>query len=121
MANPFCFVAFNTDDVTSAKSFYGKVFDWKLEDGQMPGKGPYTMIQVGEGVGGALMKKDMPEAPTAWLPYVRVGDVAATVRRARELGAKIVVDKTDVPPMGAFAIFVDPAGAALGVWEDAKK
>ena len=44
MANPFCHVELNTTDVNKAKTFYTKLFDWKLED--VPGD--YTMIKVGE-------------------------------------------------------------------------
>ncbi len=37
MAKPFVHVELNTTDVAKAKSFYGKLFDWKLEDVPMPG------------------------------------------------------------------------------------
>ncbi len=45
---------------------------------------PYTMIDVGGGVGGGLQKKPMPEQPTAWLPYVEVDDVKATMAKVFE-------------------------------------
>ena len=51
MANPFIHVELNTTDVAKAKSFYGKLFDWKLQDMPLP-DGAYTMIEVGEGTGG---------------------------------------------------------------------
>jgi predicted enzyme related to lactoylglutathione lyase len=35
MANPFVHVELNTTDVNKAKAFYGKLFDWKLEDVDM--------------------------------------------------------------------------------------
>ena len=46
MANPFVHVELNTTDLATAKTFYGKLFDWKLEDMPMPA-GSYTMIKVG--------------------------------------------------------------------------
>ena len=52
-----------------------------------------------------------------WMPYVLVDNVDATLEKAREMGAKVVVEKTTIPEMGAYGAFVDPAGAALGVWE----
>ena len=55
MANPFVHVELNTTDVTKAKNFYGKLFGWKLEDVEMEG-GAYTMIKVGEGTGGGIIK-----------------------------------------------------------------
>ena len=62
MSNPFCHVELNTNDVNKAKAFYGKLFDWKLEDMQSPGGG-YTMIHVGEGTGGGMMKNPIVPMP----------------------------------------------------------
>ena len=43
---------------------YSKLFAWKLEDMLMP-EGSYTMIKVGEGTGGGMMKQHpMPGAPS---------------------------------------------------------
>jgi len=41
-------------DVAKAKSFYGKLFNWKFEDVDL-GDMIYTLIKVGEGTGGGLM------------------------------------------------------------------
>ena len=49
MANPFVHVELSTTDVGKAKAFYGKLFDWKLEDIDMGPMGTYTIIKVGEG------------------------------------------------------------------------
>jgi predicted enzyme related to lactoylglutathione lyase len=48
---------------------------------------------------------------------VLVDSVDTTIQKARQMGAKIVIEKMPIPKMGAFGIFIDPAGAALGVWE----
>ena len=119
MANPFVHVELNTTDVAKAKSFYGKLFDWKLEDVPMP-EGSYTMIQVGEGTGGGLMKHPIRGAPSAWLAYVLVDDVKAATSKAKSLGATVMKDVTEVMAMGWFSIITDPTGAVLGMWQ-AKK
>jgi len=119
MANPFVHVELNTIDVAKAKSFYGKLFDWKLEDVPMS-EGSYTMIQVGEGTGGGLMKHPIPGAPSAWLAYVLVDDVKAATGKAKSLGATVMKDVTEVMGMGWFSIITDPTGAVLGMWQ-AKK
>ncbi|SRR5258706_6398166 len=118
MPNPFVHVELGSDNPTKSKEFYSKLFNWKFEDAPSPVPGGvYTHIKVGDGVGGGLMKKAMPEAPNMWLPYVLVDSVDATIKKARQMGAKIVVEKMPIPEMGAFGIFVDPSGAPLGVWE----
>jgi hypothetical protein len=116
MANPFVHVELNTTDVNKAKAFYGKLFDWKLEDVPMPG-GSYTMIKVGEGTGGGLMKHPVPGAPSAWLAYVLVDDIAAATKKAKSLGATVMKDVTEVMGAGWLSIIIDPTGAALGFWK----
>ena len=116
MANPFVHVELNTTDVGKAKSFYTQLFDWKLEDMAMP-DGTYTMISVGEGTGGGMMKHPMPGAPSMWLSYVLVDDIEASTKKVRALGGIVMKDKTEVPGMGWLAIIVDPTGAHLGLWK----
>ncbi|MFC5523236.1 VOC family protein [Polaromonas jejuensis] len=116
MANPFVHVELNTTDPAQAKTFYGKLFDWKMQDMPMP-QGTYTLIDVGEGTGGGLMKQPIPGAPSAWLPYVVVNDIAAATQKAQSLGATICKEVTEVPNMGWFSIIMDPTGATLGLWK----
>ena len=121
MGNPFVHVELNTTDPGKARAFYGKLFDWKLTDVEMGAMGTYTMIEVGEGTGGGLMKHPMPGAPSTWLAYVHVDDVGAATRKARELGGTVAKDVTEVPGAGWFSIVVDPTGAALGLWKPMPK
>ena len=120
MANPFVHVELNTNDVAKAKSFFSKLFDWKMEDMPMDG-GTYTIINVGEGTGGGLMKHPMPGAPSMWLAYVLVDDIDAATRKVKELGGTVMKDKTEVMGMGWLAIIVDPTGAHLGLWKPMQK
>jgi uncharacterized protein len=117
MANPFVHIELNTVDVAKSKSFYSGLFDWKLEDLPMPG-GSYTMIKVGEGTGGGLMKHPIPGAPSSWLAYVLVDDVKAATGKAKLLGAAVLKDVTEIPDMGWFSIIADPTGAVLGLWQN---
>ena len=102
MANPFVHVELATTDLDSAKSFYQSLFDWKLSEMDM---------------GGGMMKHPMPGAPSAWLAYVNVDDVAAATAKAKSLGATVLRDVTEVPNAGSFSIIVDPTGAMLGLWQ----
>ncbi len=114
MANPFVHVELQTQDPAKAKSFYQGLFSWQLQDA--PGM-DYTMINVGQGTGGGIMKNPMPGAPSHWLAYVLVDDVAASTAKATSLGATILKDKTEVPNFGWFSIIQDPTGAILGLWQ----
>jgi predicted enzyme related to lactoylglutathione lyase len=117
MPNPFVHVELNTTDVDKAKGFYGKLFDWKLEDTPMGDGSTYTMIGVGEGTGGGIMKHPMPGAPSMWLAYVLVDDIAASTAKAKSLGATIIKDVTEVMGMRWLSIISDPTGGVLGLWK----
>ncbi|HEX3230733.1 MAG TPA: VOC family protein, partial [Pyrinomonadaceae bacterium] len=117
MANPFVHVELNTTDVDKAKTFYGQLFDWQLEDMKMGPSDTYTMIKVGDGTGGGLLKNPMPGVPSFWLAYVLVDDIGTATKKAASLGARIVKDSIEVPDMGWLSIIEDPTGAALGLWQ----
>jgi uncharacterized protein len=116
MANPFVHVELNTTDVGKAKAFYGKLFDWKLEDVPL-GPMNYTMIGVGQGTGGGMVQHPVAGAPSAWLAYVLVDDVKSATEKAKSLGARVMQDVTEVADMGWMSIIIDPTGAALGLWQ----
>ena len=118
MANPFVHVELNTADPQKAKSFYGKLFQWQLEDVPNPAApgGNYKMVKVGTGTGGGIMKQ-VPGGPSGWIPYVEVDDIDAATERAKTLGAKIMKGVTEVVGMGWFSFIQDPTGALLGLWQ----
>ena len=116
MGNPFVHVELMSTDVGKAKAFYGKLFDWKLEDMDM-GDMTYTMIKVGEGTGGGLMKNPMPDAESTWVAYVNVDDLKSATAKAKSLGATVIKDQVEVKGAGSFSIITDPTGAMLGLWE----
>jgi uncharacterized protein len=121
MANPFVHVELATTDLDKSKSFYQSLFSWQLQDMDMGGGMSYTMINVGEGTGGGMMKHPVPGAPSAWLAYALVDDVIAATAKAKSLGAKVMRDVTEVPNAGSFSIIIDPTGAALGLWQPKTK
>jgi predicted enzyme related to lactoylglutathione lyase len=118
MTNPFVHVELNSPDPEKAKAFYGKLFQWQLED--MPNQAvpdhSYTLIKVGEGTGGGIMKQ-VPHGPAGWIPYVLVDDLRTATDKAKSLGGKVMKDITEVPDMGWFSIIQDPTGSMLGLWK----
>ena len=77
MANPFVHVELATTDLGKAKSFYGSLMGWQLDDVEMGGGMTYTLVKVGEGTGGGIMNK-IPGGPSGWLAYVGVDDIHAS-------------------------------------------
>ena len=114
MANPFVHIELHTKDLDKSKKFYAGMFDWKMEE--FPGM-DYAIIKVGEGTGGGMMKNPMPGNPDNWLPYILVGDITASTKKAKSLGATIAKDATEIPAMGWFSVMIDPTGAAFALWQ----
>ena len=81
MANPFVHVELNTADVAKAKSFYRELFDWQLEDMPMA-EVSYTMIKVGEGTGGGVMKHPISASSSIGQSPAAV-DLGATCHRSQ--------------------------------------
>ena len=122
MTNPFVHVELNSPEPEKAKKFYAKLFQWQLQDMPNPGvpDQSYTVIKVGEGTGGGIMKQ-VPHGPAGWIPYVLVDDLRATTDKAKSLGGKVLKDITEVPDMGWFSIIQDPAGSMLGLWKTSRE
>ncbi len=117
MSNPFVHVELNTGDVAKAKTFYGSLFGWNLQDMPMPGGGSYTMIGVGDGVGGGMLSMLPAGTPPHWLAYVGVDDIEAKTKLAKELGATILHDITKVGDFGSMSVIQDPTGAVIAMWQ----
>lgn len=109
-------------------AFYKDLFGWKFEKMSMGEQGDYWMIETRAGtaqntekaqntagVNGGMMKKmDQNQHP---VNYVSVESVDDFVKKIQNLGGKIVMPKTPIPNMGAFALALDPEGNAFGIFE----
>ena len=121
MANPFVHLELSTSDTAKAKTFHAGLFGWTYTDNDMGNNMIYTTFKPEGGPGGGMMQHPVPGAPSAWLTYVLVDDVAAATAKAKSLGAQVMRDKTEVPHMGWFSIITDPTGAHLGLWQTMQK
>ena len=63
-------------------------------------------------------RSDMPaEVPDNWLVYFGTDDVDTDTKRAADLGATVIVEPTDIPGTGRFAVLMDPQGAAFALFK----
>jgi predicted enzyme related to lactoylglutathione lyase len=106
-----------TRDLAAAKTFYSSVFDWGVKSNPMPDGGEYVEWQVGgRSIAGATAMGSMypPNVPPHWLVYFAVANTDATVKRAQDLGGKVMAPAMDIP-QGRFAVLADPQGAAFAI------
>jgi hypothetical protein len=114
----WCWNELMTTDAGGALKFYESVFGY--EHDTMPGpSGTYYLLKSKGVMRAGLMKNPQVNLPAFWLPYVAVADCEASVAKAKSLKAEVVVQPTDIPNMGRFAVLVDPLGAAVAVWRSA--
>ncbi|HUO49720.1 MAG TPA: VOC family protein, partial [Acidimicrobiales bacterium] len=89
---------------------------WDLPDGP-PEAGGYTVCELrGKTVAG-LGPKMNPDFPTVWMSYVNVADADAAAERITAHGGTVFLAPMSVLDAGRMAIFADPAGAVLGLWQ----
>jgi hypothetical protein len=115
-AGTLCWVDHATKDLEVSNSFYGTLFGWEAED-QGEEMGHYTLLRKGEKTVAGNMKVMMEGQPSAWVSYVSVDDADTTVDRAKKAGGMVFVEPMDVADIGRMAVFADPTGAAIGVWQ----
>ncbi|MFH1863086.1 MAG: VOC family protein [bacterium] len=116
---PFCHIELPTTDFQKSKAFYEALFNWSVYiDTTME----YAGFETGEGIVGGFLKVDQICAEKGCTTaYVLVESVDDMCKKAESLGAVVCMPKTAVAEMGWFAVIVDPCGAAIGLWESAKK
>ena len=79
--------------------------------------GHYTLMRKGGKTVAGNMAAMGEGQPSVWVNYVSVDDADATIERAKEAGAMVFVDPMDVSDIGRMAVFADPTGAAIGIWQ----
>jgi predicted enzyme related to lactoylglutathione lyase len=115
-AHSLCWFEIPADDVDRAKSFYGKLFGWKVKE--VPGMTGYWHIDTGgadSSLDGGLMARKHPQQPP--INYVLVPSVKKFIEKVTKLGGKICMPKTEIPGMGHFAICEDTEHNQFAIWE----
>lgn len=104
-----------TDDLATARDFYGEILGWSLSEEPISADASYTLFHAGEfSVAGGFETDSMP---AAWFSYIGVDSVDEAAARAVELGAKIVREPMDVMEIGRASLLQDPTGALVSIWE----
>lgn len=107
----------STRDPEKAADFYNKLMGWdiqRMDSGPMP----YWQVSIdGSAEGGIMPMPEMvpSEVPAFWMPYFGTADIADSVDKAKELGATVQVEPTEIGDTMSFAVLADPAGATFGL------
>lgn len=102
-------------DVDVQRSFYDQLFGWKTDGGDNPIRyESFAQLKETDGIAGALWPSPLDGTPYATF-CVEVEELAATLARAEELGAKVVHGPVAGPQL-EFAYLTDPEGNRIALF-----
>ena len=112
MPHPVVHAEIRSADPDATRKFFADLFGWKVaSEGSFPG---YTFIDTGVEGGTYVAIGPRQAAGDEVLFFVAVEDVAATLRKAEELGGTIIQHAQQVPGT-SFGVFADAQGHKVGV------
>ena len=113
MANKIVWFEVVGKDGDKLKGFFGELFGWTYKEAQGLNYGmtDAELTGVGGGVGVA------PGGASWSTFYVGVDDIEAALTKAKRLGAKELIPVTKLPDATFFAVFADPEGHPVGLFQ----
>jgi len=117
VVNAPAWIDLSSTDPAGTRDYSSKLFGWQAEPEKDPAAGGYAMARLGgkdvAGIGGT----QDPNAPSAWMVYIGTRDADAVAKKIQAEGGKVVAPPFDVMDVGRMAVFQDPAGAFISVWQ----
>ncbi|MBK6534992.1 MAG: VOC family protein [Deltaproteobacteria bacterium] len=108
----FCWEHLNTADMAGSKAFFGKLFGWEASSSpagmdvfSIHGKQVVSVTPTPAG------------APTHWLTYVVIDQLAGARARVVANGGKVMVEEHAVPTIGSFSVVTDNVGATICLFQ----
>ena len=100
--------------------FYSSVIGWKTMDVSMGEYNDYCMMSPDDDVvrAGVCHQRGVnKDIPSAWIMYVNVADLDASMEAVKNGGGEIVNGPRKMGEKARYCIIKDPAGAYLGLFD----
>ena len=107
-------VEIQSNDTPASARFFKSVFGWKIKE--FP-EMQYTMWNAAGGPGGGFTAPQGGMGPGT-LNHILSTAIDRDVRKIQTAGGAILVPKTEIPKIGWFAVFREPGGAVLALYQD---
>lgn len=112
------------DDLERARKFYGDVFGWQITHYADMDYTAVNTVEVDEqqmprepgAINGDMFKREQPGETTRIV--IGVPSIDDHLPKVEQAGGAIVLTKQEIPNMGFYALFRDPEGNVVGLWED---
>lgn len=116
--HPIVHIEIPAADVKAASEFYAQVFGWQIDHSMEN----YPMFAAEGGPGGGFTQLSDPGHSVGRpLLYLGTDDIEASLADVEAHGGKTLQPKMEIPHVGWFAIFADPAGNAIALYTDIKQ
>jgi len=112
MGNPIVHVEIPVADLNKAKSFYSKLFEWKID---ITPEMDYALFDTGTPPNGGFSKV-LKTGTNGCLLHIRVDDIEKKLKEIEKAGGKTVTKKTEIAQLGWYATFKDIFGNILGLF-----
>ena len=102
-----------TDDVPTARKFYGRLFGWTFRE-----MDKYTLAANDDRALCGLLQRARPEGSKAsprWIGYISVANISKVEKAVEQAGGRVLAAPHKYPDRGEQAVFADPQGAVFGV------
>lgn len=103
-----------SQNMAGSIQFYTATFGAETER-KKDGPREYVLLRNGTREVAGIVASPVENVRSHWVSYVRVSDPAATIRKARELGARILLEPKPEVRNGGLGVFLDPTGAPVAV------
>ncbi len=113
---PIVHIEIVSKDPRAAGNFYKEVFGWEIEIDE---KFNYVQFKANPGPAGGIPQVDEAQnmKPGDVVLYINSDDINADLAHIGACGGKTLVPKMEIPGIGWFAIFSDPTGSRLALFQ----
>ena len=102
-------------DIEAMATFYGSLAPFEIEDREISDDVARKVLSAHGMPRAGMVPVDEEANRSAWVPYVRVDDVATTLENVVAGGGFAIVPQDDGLYDGNVAVFVDPHGGVTGI------
>jgi predicted enzyme related to lactoylglutathione lyase len=111
--HPVVHLELHTGNLARACAFYEQVFRWRPERIDA-GPRSYLALELSHLLSGGIVECETDRA--LWLPYVEVESITEATKRARLLGASVLLHPRE-GPAGWRGGRATPAGGEIAIWQ----
>ncbi|MGF7119644.1 VOC family protein [Rhodococcus sp. BE178] len=115
-----CWIDLQTSDPERAAAFYDAMFGWTHESSGEEYGGYVMFFSDGKPVAGMMAGQPGNPYVNIWTTYLATADADATAKAVTESGGQVMMEPMTVPEQGRMAMFLDPSGGVVGVWQPAE-